>query len=190
MNLLETPRAGQYGVILSDPPWTWRPRSEKGDARSAQNHYPTMTLSDIQALPVADIAAPDCALSCGSPTRCCARASPPWRLGGSSIRPSASSGPSGTGTARLSRAWATGPAPTRSYACCGRAVVPGGSTRACAGGSMRRAASTAASLMPVSTPSTECSQTRSVAASSCSRVSLATAGAPGAIRPTNSPPVR
>lgn len=62
MNLLETPRAGQYGVILSDPPWTWRPRSEKGDARSAQNHYPTMTLADIQALPVADIAAPDCAL--------------------------------------------------------------------------------------------------------------------------------
>lgn len=60
--LLDAPRAGSYGVILADPPWTWRPRSAKGDARSAQNHYPTMTLADIQALPVQALAAPDCAL--------------------------------------------------------------------------------------------------------------------------------
>lgn len=62
MTLLETPRAGSYGVIMADPPWTWRPRSEKGDARSAQNHYDCMDLAAIKALPVAEIAAKDCAL--------------------------------------------------------------------------------------------------------------------------------
>ena len=62
MSLLETPRAGSYGVIMADPPWTWRPRSEKGDARSAQNHYDCMDLAAIKALPVAEIAAKDCAL--------------------------------------------------------------------------------------------------------------------------------
>ena len=36
--------------------------SGKGKGRSAENHYPTMKLSDICALPVADIANKDCAL--------------------------------------------------------------------------------------------------------------------------------
>ena len=36
--------------------------SDKGKGRSAENHYPTMKLSDICVLPVADIAAEDCAL--------------------------------------------------------------------------------------------------------------------------------
>lgn len=36
--------------------------SKKGQGRSAENHYPTMTTDDICALPVADIAAKDCIL--------------------------------------------------------------------------------------------------------------------------------
>ena len=52
----------KYEVIYADPPWRFRVHSEKGKGRSAENHYPTMKLEDICALPVADIAADDCAL--------------------------------------------------------------------------------------------------------------------------------
>jgi N6-adenosine-specific RNA methylase IME4 len=37
-------------------------RSPKGEGRSASNHYGVMSLDDIKALPVADLAAEDCAL--------------------------------------------------------------------------------------------------------------------------------
>ena len=50
-----------YGAILADPPWRFETRGRGGD-RMADNHYPTMTFEDICALPVADLAAPDCAL--------------------------------------------------------------------------------------------------------------------------------
>jgi N6-adenosine-specific RNA methylase IME4 len=53
---------GRYSAILADPPWNFAVRSAKGDGRSAKNHYGTMSLADIKALPVADLAAPDCAL--------------------------------------------------------------------------------------------------------------------------------
>lgn len=62
MNLLDTPQAGKYGLIYADPPWHFTVRSPKGEARSASEHYPTMTLADIKALPVADVAAKDCLL--------------------------------------------------------------------------------------------------------------------------------
>jgi len=54
-----------FGITFSsgyDPPWTYRVWSKKGPGRSAENHYPTMSLSDICALPVADLAAKDCVL--------------------------------------------------------------------------------------------------------------------------------
>jgi N6-adenosine-specific RNA methylase IME4 len=51
-----------YGVILADPPWTFATYSHKGKGRSAEAHYDCMSLADIKALPVADWAAPDCAL--------------------------------------------------------------------------------------------------------------------------------
>lgn len=38
------------GVILADPPWTFETYSDKGKDRSAENHYPTMTIDDIKAL--------------------------------------------------------------------------------------------------------------------------------------------
>lgn len=49
-----------YGVIYADPPWKFANYSEKGMDRSAENHYPTMTLADIKSLQVP--AAPNCVL--------------------------------------------------------------------------------------------------------------------------------
>lgn len=46
-------------MIYADPPWSYDDKRCHG---SAANHYDTMTLSDICALPVADLAADDCIL--------------------------------------------------------------------------------------------------------------------------------
>jgi N6-adenosine-specific RNA methylase IME4 len=51
-----------YGAIYADPPWRWKAYSAKGEGRGAVAHYNVMTLGDLRALPVADLAAPDCAL--------------------------------------------------------------------------------------------------------------------------------
>jgi N6-adenosine-specific RNA methylase IME4 len=53
---------GKYSVIYTDPPWQFEVWSGEGKDRAAENHYPTMTLDNIKALPVADLAADDCAL--------------------------------------------------------------------------------------------------------------------------------
>ena len=40
-----------YDVILADPPWQFRVwNKDTGQGRSAESHYPTMTLEDICAL--------------------------------------------------------------------------------------------------------------------------------------------
>ena len=52
----------KYEVIYADPPWAFRVRSEKGKGLSAECHYPTMTLEEICALPVQEIAADDSVL--------------------------------------------------------------------------------------------------------------------------------
>ena len=49
----------KYSVIYADPPWRYHTGS---NTRSPERHYPTMKLQDIQALPVADLAADDCTL--------------------------------------------------------------------------------------------------------------------------------
>src|SRR5262249_25488256 len=55
------PYAGAYGVIVADPPWRFDVRNRAtGLGRSADQHYSTMTLADIKALPVGKIAGPDC----------------------------------------------------------------------------------------------------------------------------------
>ena len=63
----------KYGAILADPPWSFRNWSGK-DVIPARNssstkipasaHYDTMSFEEIAALPVADMAAEDCALFC------------------------------------------------------------------------------------------------------------------------------
>jgi len=55
-------RAGVYQLIMADPPWRFATYSAAGEGRSPQAHYQTMRIDDIAALPVADLAAPDCLL--------------------------------------------------------------------------------------------------------------------------------
>jgi N6-adenosine-specific RNA methylase IME4 len=45
-------------AILADPPWKFVTRSERGEGRSANQHYRTDGLDLIKALPVAELAAP------------------------------------------------------------------------------------------------------------------------------------
>ena len=52
----------KYRVIYADPPWAYRVWSKKGAGRSAEAHYPTMSIEAIKALPVAGLADRDCAL--------------------------------------------------------------------------------------------------------------------------------
>lgn len=58
---IEAPGEG-FHVILADPPWTYQVFSEKGEGRSAKQHYSTMSLDDICAMPVEKLAARDCHL--------------------------------------------------------------------------------------------------------------------------------
>jgi len=55
-------KRGHYGVIYADVPWTFATRSDKGRGRSPDQHYDVMSLDEIKALPVADLAAKDCVL--------------------------------------------------------------------------------------------------------------------------------
>jgi len=57
---LLTPR--RYPVIYADPPWRYENPPMGGTNRSIENHYPTMTLEEICALPVQDVAADDAIL--------------------------------------------------------------------------------------------------------------------------------
>ena len=54
--------AERYGIILADPPWDFKTWSDKGKGRSAERHYPVLSVEDICQLPVKDIAADDCCL--------------------------------------------------------------------------------------------------------------------------------
>ena len=61
-----------YGAIYADPPWSFRSWSDKGKNRApdfmvrqkglSERHYKTLSLADIAALPVGDLAAKDSAL--------------------------------------------------------------------------------------------------------------------------------
>lgn len=49
----------KYKVIYADPPWQYRVDSRQG---CAKNHYASMKLEEIKALPIADLGDTDCAL--------------------------------------------------------------------------------------------------------------------------------
>lgn len=54
---------GPFDLIMADPPWSFATYSKKGiTAKGAGGQYATMGLDAIKALPVADLAAPDCLL--------------------------------------------------------------------------------------------------------------------------------
>jgi len=47
---------GKFAIIYADPPWQYENPPMGGTNRSIENHYPTMTLEEICALPVTEIA--------------------------------------------------------------------------------------------------------------------------------------
>ena len=52
----------RFSCIYADPPWQYKVYSKKGQGRSAENHYHTMSKEDIYNLPVEMIAEKDCIL--------------------------------------------------------------------------------------------------------------------------------
>jgi N6-adenosine-specific RNA methylase IME4 len=52
---------GKYSVIYADPPWRYEAGTINPE-RDIENHYPTLLLDEIKALPVSEIAARDCVL--------------------------------------------------------------------------------------------------------------------------------
>lgn len=53
---------GNYSLIYADPPWTYRDKAHAGQ-RGAEYKYPCMSISELMALPVHKLAAPDCLLA-------------------------------------------------------------------------------------------------------------------------------
>jgi len=53
---LEAQKLGKFAVLYADPPWQYEYPPMGGSNRSIENHYPTMTIEEICALPVAEIA--------------------------------------------------------------------------------------------------------------------------------------
>ena len=49
----------KYGIIYADPPWKYAQKRLSG---AAEHHYPTMSIEELCALPVASLAAEDSAL--------------------------------------------------------------------------------------------------------------------------------
>jgi len=57
------PSDRRYAVLYADPPWHFEVYNEEsGIERAAGNHYPTMSLNEICALPVPDLASADAVL--------------------------------------------------------------------------------------------------------------------------------
>lgn len=46
---------GKFQILLCDPPWEFHTYSDKGKDRSPDKHYNTMTLKDIEQLPVSQV---------------------------------------------------------------------------------------------------------------------------------------
>lgn len=59
------PSDRRYPVIYADPPWQYDFSPSSG--RAVENHYPTMPIEDILAMPVADLATPDAVLFLWAP---------------------------------------------------------------------------------------------------------------------------
>jgi N6-adenosine-specific RNA methylase IME4 len=53
----------QYQIIYADPPWSYRDKALAGN-RGAECKYAVQSPEWLKALPVADLAAPNCALFC------------------------------------------------------------------------------------------------------------------------------
>ena len=49
----------KYSIIYADPPWRYERNGVQG---AAEKHYATMSIDELCALPVPELAAKDCAL--------------------------------------------------------------------------------------------------------------------------------
>lgn len=57
------PKKKKYSVIYADPPWEYNDKANgKGARGGSQKHYKAMTLEEIKALPVVEIARPSAVL--------------------------------------------------------------------------------------------------------------------------------
>lgn len=62
-SLLALRPAAGFDLIMVDPPWRFATRSKKGiTAKGAGGQYRTLTVEQIKALPIGDLAAQDCLL--------------------------------------------------------------------------------------------------------------------------------
>ncbi len=50
----------RFAVLYADPPWSYE--HVASNSRAVENHYPTMKFAELAALPLAEVAAPDCVL--------------------------------------------------------------------------------------------------------------------------------
>lgn len=68
---LSAAAAVRYGVVCADPPWSYEDKLRMGGTtgvkRSADSHYTTMLLPDIQALRIAEVCALDCFMALWCP---------------------------------------------------------------------------------------------------------------------------
>jgi N6-adenosine-specific RNA methylase IME4 len=53
---------GRFSCLYADPAWSFVTRSPRGGGRSPERHYGCLSLDEIKALPVADLAQDDCTL--------------------------------------------------------------------------------------------------------------------------------
>jgi len=53
---------GHFSAVLANPPWPFATWSHKGQGRSGEAHYSTMSHADIESLPVKDVIADDATL--------------------------------------------------------------------------------------------------------------------------------
>lgn len=52
----------KYGCLYADPAWSFDTYSRKGRRKTADRHYPCLSVEEIAALPVGELAGPNCAL--------------------------------------------------------------------------------------------------------------------------------
>ncbi len=60
--MFETLRPLSYDLIMADPPWQFETYSDAGRGKSADQHYATMSLTDIKQMPVSYLGRGDCLL--------------------------------------------------------------------------------------------------------------------------------
>ena len=52
----------KYNIIYADPPWHFQNYNNDKAQTNPANHYPTMTMKDIENLPIGELADKDCVL--------------------------------------------------------------------------------------------------------------------------------